>query len=448
MKPVVAIIGRPNVGKSTLFNRITRRRDAIVDDRAGVTRDRHYGDAVWNDQAFALVDTGGFVGGDDDPFAASIRFQVEQAVEEADAVVLVLDGKGGISPFDRDLMDRLRVVERPVFFAVNKIDGSEHEDLLYEFYALGLDTLYPLSAEHGYGVSDLLDDVVKQLPCAGEEEEGNHIRIALVGRPNVGKSSLINRLIGQERLVVSDVPGTTRDAIDTLCEHQGQSYLLIDTAGIRRKSKVDLKLEKFSIIKALKQLERCDVALIVLDAGEGVTEQDIKVAGYANERGCGTIFVLNKWDLVDNTTHTTRQYEERVHDASKFLSYAPVLTVSALSGRRIHKIFPLVKQIYNQYTTRIGTGQVNRIITDATTRTEPPLYKGRRLKFYYTTQISDRPPTFVSFVNHPDAVHFSYHRYLVNQLRANTGLDQVPLRLYFRQRSGRIEFGKKKKQRR
>jgi GTP-binding protein len=247
--------------------------------------------------------------------------------------------------------------------------------------------------------------------------------------------------------VVSDVPGTTRDAIDTICEHQGQSYLLIDTAGIRRKSKVDLRLEKFSIIKALKRLERCDVALIVLDAGEGVTEQDIKVAGYANERGCGTIFVLNKWDLVDKTTHTTRQYEERVRDASKFLSYAPVLTVSALSGRRIHKIFPLVKQIYKQYTTRIGTGQVNRIITDATTRTEPPMHKGRRLKFYYTTQISSRPPTFVSFVNHPDAVHFSYHRYLVNQLRANTGLDQVPLRLYFRQRSGRIDFGKKKKQR-
>jgi GTP-binding protein len=447
MKPVVAIIGRPNVGKSTLFNRITRRRDAIVDDRPGVTRDRHYGDAVWNDQVFALVDTGGFVGGDADPFAASIRFQVEQAVEEADAVILVLDGKGGISPYDRDLMDRSRVVACPVFYVVNKIDGPEQEDLLYEFYALGLDTLYPLSAEHGYGVSDLLDDVVKQLPCGGQEEEEHHIRIALVGRPNVGKSSLINRLIGQERLVVSDVPGTTRDAIDTICEHQGQSYLLIDTAGIRRKSKVDLKLEKFSIIKALKQLERCDVALIVLDAGEGVTEQDIKVAGYANERGCGTIFVLNKWDLVDKTTHTTRQHEERVRDASKFLSYAPVLTVSALSGRRIHKIFPLVKQIYKQYSTRIGTGQVNRIITDATTRTEPPLYKGRRLKFYYTTQISDRPPTFVSFVNHPDAVHFSYHRYLVNQLRANTGLDQVPLRLYFRQRSGRIEFGRKKKHR-
>ncbi len=448
MKPVVAIIGRPNVGKSTLFNRITRRRDAIVDDRPGVTRDRHYGNAVWNDQEFILVDTGGFVSGDDDQFAASIRFQVEQAVEEADAVVLLLDGKGGISPFDRDLIDWLRVVERPLFYAVNKVDGPEQEDRLYEFYALGIETLYPISAEHGYGISDFLDEVVKQLPPSAEESDADHIRIALVGRPNVGKSSMINRLVGQERLVVSDVPGTTRDAIDTLCEHQGQSYLLIDTAGIRRKAKVDLKLEKFSIIKALKRLERCDVALVVLDANEGVTEQDIKVAGYANDRGCGTIFVLNKWDLVDKETHTTRKYEERVRYASKFLNYAPVITVSALSGQRIHKIFPLVKTLYKQYTTRIGTGQVNRIINNATNRTEPPLHKGRRLKFYYTTQISDRPPTFVSFVNYPDAVHFSYQRYLLNQLRTETGLDKIPLRLYFRQRSGRIDFGRKKKRRR
>jgi GTP-binding protein len=448
MKPVVAIIGRPNVGKSTLFNRITRRRDAIVDDRPGVTRDRHYGNAVWNDQEFILVDTGGFISGDDDRFAASIRFQVEQAVEEADAVVLVLDGKGGISPFDRDLIDWLRAVERPLFYAVNKIDGPEQEDRLYEFYTLGIEALYPLSAEHGYGVSDFLDEVVKHLPPATKEADADHIRITMVGRPNVGKSSLINRLIGQERLVVSDVPGTTRDAVDTICEHQGQSYLLIDTAGIRRKAKVDLKLEKFSIIKALKRLERCDVALVVLDAGEGVTEQDIKVAGYANDRGCGTIFVLNKWDLVDKTTHTTRQYEEQVRYASKFLNYAPVITVSALTGQRIHKLFPLVRTLHKQYTTRIGTGQVNRIITNATNRTEPPLHKGRRLKFYYTTQISDRPPTFVSFVNYPDAVHFSYRRYLLNQLRTETGLDKVPLRLYFRQRSGRIEFGKRKKRRR
>jgi len=445
MKPVVAIIGRPNVGKSTLFNRITRRRDAIVDDRPGVTRDRHYGDAVWDDRDFMLVDTGGFVSGDDDRFAAPIRFQVEQAVEEADTVVLVLDGKGGISPFDSDLIDRLRTVDRPVFYVVNKIDGPEQENRLYEFYALGIETLHPLSAEHGYGVSDFLDNLLKSLPSTTTEADQEHIRIALVGRPNVGKSSLINRLLGQERLVVSDLPGTTRDAIDTLCQHAGQSYLLIDTAGIRRKAKVDLKLEKFSIIKALKRLERCDVALVVLDASEGITEQDVKVAGYASERGCGTIFVVNKWDLADKTVTTPRKFEEQLRYVSKFLNYAPMLTVSARSGQRIHKIFPAVNAVYNQYVTRIGTGQVNRIVNHATTRTEPPLHKGRRLKFYYTTQIADRPPTFVSFVNFPGAVHFSYQRYLLNQIRTETGLDKVPLRLYFRQRSGRIDFTKKKK---
>ncbi|MGD9367084.1 MAG: ribosome biogenesis GTPase Der [Desulfobacteraceae bacterium] len=448
MKPVVAIIGRPNVGKSTLFNRITRRKDAIVDDRPGVTRDRHYGNAVWDDHEFILVDTGGFVSGDDDPFAAPIRFQVEQAVEEADAVLLVLDGKDGISPFDRDLIDRLRPVRRPIFYAVNKIDGLEQEDHLYEFYALGIEHLYPLSAEHGYGVSDFLDALVTSLPLAEEETDQEYIRIALVGRPNVGKSSLVNRLVGQQRLVVSDLPGTTRDAVDTVCIHEGKSYLLIDTAGIRRKAKVDMKLEKFSIIKALKRLERCDVALVVLDAEEGITDQDIKVAGYASERGCGTIFVLNKWDLVDKTVYTPRQYEVQLRYASKFLSYAPVLTVSALTGQRIHKVFPLVNAIHEQYTTRIGTGQLNRIIGNATARTEPPLHKGRRLKFYYTTQIKARPPTFVSFVNYPDAVHFSYHRYLLNQIRAETGLDKVPLRLYFRQRSGRIVFKDKKKRKR
>jgi GTP-binding protein len=448
MKPVVAIIGRPNVGKSTLFNRITRRRDAIVDDRPGVTRDRHYGDAAWDDHAFMLVDTGGFIIGDDDPFAGPIRYQVEQAVEHADVVVVVLDGKGGISPFDRDLMHWLRAVQRPVFYTVNKIDGIEQEEHLYEFYALGMETLYPISAEHGYGVSDFLDALVKTLPLCMETSDQSRIRIALVGRPNVGKSSLINRLIGQQRQVVSEVPGTTRDAIDTLYEHGGQRYLLIDTAGIRRKARVDLKLEKFSIIKALKRLERCDVALVVLDAGEGITEQDVKIAGYASERGCGTIFVLNKWDLVDKKNQSLRKFEEQLRHASKFLTYAPILTVSALSGQRTHRIFPMVDALYQQYTTRIGTGQINRVVTQATRRTEPPLHKGRRLKFYYTTQISDRPPTFVSFVNYPDAVHFSYQRYLLNQIRIETGLDKVPLRLYFRQRSGRIEYKKKKQRRR
>ena len=448
MKPIVAILGRPNVGKSTLFNRITRRRDAIVDNQPGVTRDRHFGDAVWDEREFILIDTGGFISGDEDQFAAPIRFQVEQAIAEADVVLLVLDGKGGISPFDRELIDRLRILQRPVFYAVNKIDGIEQEKHLYEFYALGIETLYPLSAEHGYGVPSFLDDLIKALPVHAQTDDQGHIRIAMVGRPNVGKSSLINRLLGEERLVVSDVPGTTRDAIDTLCEWNGRSYLLIDTAGIRRKAKVDLKLEKFSIIKALKRLERCDIALVVLDAGQGITEQDIKVAGYANERGCGTIFIANKWDLVNAADLTPRKFEQDLRHAAKFLHHSPLLTLSALTGKRMAKLFPMVDQVYAQYSTRIGTGQINRIITKATERTEPPLHKGRRLKFYYTTQISDSPPTFVSFVNYPNAVHFSYQRYLLNQIRIEGGLDQVPLRLYFRQRSGRLTFSKKKTKKR
>jgi GTPase len=445
MKPIVAIIGRPNVGKSTLFNRITRRRDAIVDDRPGVTRDRHYGNAVWDRHEFILVDTGGFVSGDADNFAASIRYQVEQAVAQADAVVLVLDGKGGVSPFDRDLVNWLRSRKQPIFYAVNKIDGPSLEQQLFEFYALGVEPLYPVSAEHGYGMTDFMDDLVGVLPPAQTEPDPDSIRIALVGRPNAGKSSLANRLVGQERLLVSDTPGTTRDAVDTVCQRGGRAYRLIDTAGIRRKSKVDLKLEKFSIIKALQSLARCDVALVLLDAGLGVTDQDIKVAGYAHDRGCGAIFVVNKWDLVDKAAVTPRKFELQLREAAKFLPFAPVVTVSALTGQRVNKIFPLVNQVYAQYTTRIGTGQINRIVNQATLRTEPPLHKGHRLKFYYTTQISERPPTFVSFVNFPDAVHFSYQRYLMNRIRTETGLDKVPLRLYFRQRTGKINFGRKKK---
>jgi GTPase len=445
MKPIVAIIGRPNVGKSTLFNRITRRRDAIVDDRPGVTRDRHYGDAVWDRHEFILIDTGGFVSGDADNFAASIRYQVEQAVAQADAVVLVLDGKGGVSPFDRDLVNWLRTRQQPIFYTVNKIDGPSLEQQLFEFYALGVEPLYPVSAEHGYGMTDFMDDLVGVLPPSQTEPDPDSIRIALVGRPNAGKSSLANRLVGQERLLVSDTPGTTRDAVDTVCQRGGRAYRLIDTAGIRRKSKVDLKLEKFSIIKALQSLERCDVALVLLDAGLGVTDQDIKVAGYAHDRGCGAIFVVNKWDLVDKAAVTPRKFELQLREAAKFLPFAPVVTVSALTGQRVNKIFPLVDRVYAQYTTRIGTGQINRIVNQATLRTEPPLHKGHRLKFYYTTQISERPPTFVSFVNFPDAVHFSYQRYLMNRIRTETGLDKVPLRLYFRQRTGKINFGRKKK---
>ncbi len=446
MKPIVAIVGRPNVGKSTLFNRITRTKDALVDDFPGVTRDRHYGDASWNDVEFTLVDTGGFTEGDD--FADEIRYQVHQAIADADVVLLLLDGKSGISPFDSDILGFLRSVDKPIFYAVNKIDSAEQEMHLAEFYQLGLPTLYPLSAEHRYGLADLLDDMAAVLSPLGqqpaEDLAGEMIRLAVVGRPNVGKSSLINRILGQERLLVSDIPGTTRDAIDSVCKFNGKSYLLVDTAGIRRKGRVTRKLEKFSIIKALRSLDRCDVALIVMDANEGITDQDISIAGYAYDRGCGCIMLLNKWDLVEKDSKTVKTYYDRLRDQAKFLSFAPAMTISALTGQRVVKTFQLVDEVYQQYIKRIATGQLNRIVEKAIEKNTPSLHRGKRIKFYYATQISTRPPTIVCFVNYPQAVHFSYKRYLINQLRKESGLDKTPIRMLFRQREGKYARRSKK----
>ncbi len=439
MKPIVAIVGRPNVGKSTLFNRITHTKDALVDNFPGVTRDRHYGDANWDDVEFTLVDTGGFTEGDD--LADAIRFQVHQAIADADVIMLLLDGKEGISPFDKDIINLLRSVEKPIFHVVNKIDGAEQEIYLSEFYQLGLETLYPLSAEHRYGLTDLLDEmvnVISDLATAPHEEAaGEMIRLAVVGRPNVGKSSLINWVLGENRLLVSNIPGTTRDAIDSVCKLNGKSYLLVDTAGIRRKGKVSRKLEKFSIIKALRSLERCDVALIVMDAAEGVTDQDISIAGYAYDRGCGCVFLLNKWDLVQKDSNTVKAYYERLRDQAKFLSFAPAMTISALTGQRITKTFKLVDEVYSQYVHRIATGQLNRILGKAIEKNAPSMHRGKQIKFYYAAQISTRPPTIVCFVNYPQAIHFSYKRYLINQLREESGLDKTPIRMIFRQREGR-----------
>jgi len=442
MKPIVALVGRPNVGKSTFFNQVTRTRGALVDDYPGVTRDRNYGDASWDGIDFTLVDTGGFSTGDDDRFAAQIRYQVRQAIEDADVIVFMLDGKGGPSPFDEEIVRLLREVTKPVFYAVNKIDGPEQDDLLYDFYQLGIDVLFPVSAEHRYGIPDFLDELVQVLPrMEADAGEDDIVKIAVVGRPNVGKSSLINRILGEDRLVVSDVAGTTRDAIDSVCTVGGKPYMLIDTAGIRRKGKVTRKLEKFSIIKALRGLDRCDIALIVIDAAEGITDQDMSIAGYAYERGCGCIFLLNKWDAVEKDQNTSRRFMEDLRYAAKFLSFAPALTISALTGLRVNKIFRLVDEVYGQYTFRMGTGQLNKILERATGRNEPSLHKGKRLKFYFATQAASRPPTFVLFVNFPEAVHFSYRRYLTNCFRDETGLDRTPIRLLFRERTGRIDFG-------
>ncbi len=434
MKPVVAIVGRPNAGKSTFFNRITRTKDALVDDFPGVTRDRHYGTCTWNDVDFSVIDTGGFSTGEEDDFISLSRDQVHQAISDSDAVILLLDGKGGVSPYDTELIEILRGLSCPVFYAVNKIDSYEKEDNINEFYRLGIETLYPVSAEHGYGVPDFLDILVSTFPKSPVEEDTDAIKIAIIGRPNVGKSSLVNRLLGENRVIVSNIPGTTRDSIDTTCEINGQKYLLIDTAGIRRKKQVYEKIEKISIIKALQSIERCDIALILIDAHEGVTDQDVKIAGYAFERGCGCIFLLNKWDLVEKDTKTLKQYIENLRMDAKFLSFTPVLALSALTGQRVPKIFNLVNKVYEQYSARIATGPLNKIFEQATSRTEPSMFQGRRIKFFYATQVTTKPPTFISFVNVPDGIHFSYQRYLINQIRQETGLDQTPVRLFFRKR--------------
>ena len=448
MKPVVALVGRPNVGKSTLFNRITKSRQALVDDMPGVTRDRQYADTQWEDKQFTLVDTGGFLSADDDYFASQIKEQLLRAVDQADVIVFIMDGRTGLSPYDRDLADLLRRTEKPVLYLVNKVESlHRQEDELGEFYTLGVDRFYKVSAEHGLGVGDFLSDLVEMLPDApaqdeaqADDDENGPIRIAIIGRPNVGKSSLANRLFGDQRVVVNDKAGTTRDAIELSVNRNGREFILKDTAGIRRKGKVTEKLEKFSILKALDSMEDCDVALILIDCSEGITDQDITIAGYAEKRGCGAIFLLNKWDLVDKSEKGQQAFFNELRQKAKFLSYAPVITISAKTGQRCHKIFNEVEQVYKEYCHRINTGMVNRIIEDAVYRDEPSLHKGRRLKFFYASQVAVKPPTFVCFVNYPDAVHFSYKRYLVNQLRQMIPLNLTPVNLYFREKTGKIEF--------
>ncbi|MBN1843423.1 MAG: ribosome biogenesis GTPase Der [Deltaproteobacteria bacterium] len=434
MKPIVAIIGRPNVGKSTLFNRMTRSRKALVDDFPGVTRDRIYGDAQWDEVSFTVVDTGGFSEFESEQFAPLVKYQVIQAMEEADAIIMLLDGREGVTPVDVDLVQRLRQSSTPVFYGVNKIDGPRHESLMADFSVLGIEPLYPISAEHRYGMGDFMDALIGVLPQTAPETASDRIRLAVIGRPNVGKSSLINRLLGDERLVVSEVPGTTRDAVDSICKVNDKEYVLIDTAGIRRKKQVKKKIEKFSIIKALKSLGRCHIALVMMDAVSGVTDQDVRIAGYACERGRACIVLLNKWDLVKKDSATAAQYVQKVKDRLKFMSFAPVSTISALTGQRTFQIFDLVDAVYQQYATRVSTGPLNRIVKTIVSRNEPSIYRGRRVKFYYSTQTSAAPPTFVCFVNYPEGIHFSYERYMINELREALGLDKTSIRLIFRKR--------------
>lgn len=436
---LVALIGRPNVGKSTLFNRMTKRRDALVDPAPGVTRDRHYARVSWDEQPFVLVDTGG-IEDDDDTITGHIRNQAMLAIEEADIIFFLMDGREGLTPSDIEIVDLLRRTEKKVFYIVNKIDSLDVEDaLLSPFWELGVEMLWPLSGDHGYGFGSLMDAVSPHLrkiemPLNLPE---NTMRVAFLGRPNVGKSSMINAIIGQERMVVSDLAGTTRDSVDILVSRDQYNYLLIDTAGIRRKGKTTEKLEKFCVLKALKALERCDIALVLIDAEEGVTEQDTKIIGYTQDQGRALIVLINKWDLLKADTKRQEQLLEELQIAIKFIPFAPVLKVSALTGTGIKRLFPEIGKVYRQFYQRFPTAALNRLLAEAVAHHEPPYHHGRRLKFYYTAQLATAPPRFAVIANDPDGIHFSYQRYLTNYFREGLGLDKVPIRLFFRERSGR-----------
>lgn len=435
--PVVALVGRPNVGKSTLFNRITRGRKAIVDPTPGVTRDRHYEKVTIDDRHFMLVDTGGIELDRDETMSSLIQQQTMQAIDEADFIVLLLDARGGLLAEDYEVVRMLRRIDKPVFHVVNKIDGPEQEmTLLSQFYELGIDRLWPVSAEHGYGVLDFLNTLSAAMQPAESAEllPEDTIRIACIGRPNVGKSSLINRLLGRERMVVSEVPGTTRDSVHTLLETKAGRYLLIDTAGIRKKGKVTEKLEKFSVLRSLAALEECDIALLLVDAGEGITEQDARVIGYALERGRACLVLVNKWDLVKGDAKKQKWIMNEIAMALRFMEYAPVLKISALTGTGVKKILPAVNEVYEQYRMSFSTNRLNTLLGQAVEAHVPPIHKGKRLKLYYTTQVGVKPPTFVIFANYPKGVHFSYQRFLVNQFRDGLGLSKVPVRIVLKER--------------
>jgi len=436
--PLVALIGRPNVGKSTIFNRMTRSRQAIVDPTPGVTRDRHYGRFVWQERQGMLVDTGGLEDAAGDSMGNHIRRQALAALEEADIVLFVLDGREGVLPGDSEIADLLRRADKPLYVLVNKIDSPAQEDLLLApFHALGFERLWPLSGEHGHGLNELLDDLSRHLPPPAEELRDEAVRLAVLGRPNAGKSSLINQILGEERMVVSEQAGTTRDAVDTLVVQGSHRYRFIDTAGIRRKGKTRDKLEKFSVFKALSALARCDIALVLLDGAAGIAEQDANILGYVQDQGCACIVLVNKWDLVERDRELARRRLEDVERATTFMAFAPVLKVSALNGRGIKRIFPLIGTLMRQQQARFGAGPLNRILREAVEQHPPGLHHGRHVKFYFASQLATAPPTFALVTNAPEGVHFSYQRYLVNRFREGLGLGLVPLRLVFRPRSGR-----------
>ena len=435
-KPVVAIVGRPNVGKSTLFNALAGEMISIVKDTPGVTRDRIYADVSWLDREFTLIDTGGIEPDSKDVILSQMREQAQIAIDTADVIIFITDVKQGLVDSDSKVADMLRRSAKPVILVVNKVDNFEKfMPDVYEFYNLGIGDPVPISAASRLGLGDMLDEVAAHFPeGSGEEEEDDRPRIAIVGKPNVGKSSIINKLLGENRVIVSDVAGTTRDAIDTEILHDGKEYIFIDTAGLRRKSRIKEELERYSIIRTVTAVERADVVLVVIDAAEGVTEQDAKIAGIAHERGKGIIIVVNKWDAIEKNDKTMREYDNKIRQVLSYLSYAEIMYVSAETGQRLNKLYEMIDIVIENQTLRVATGVLNEIMAEAVAMQQPPSDKGKRLKLYYITQVSVKPPTFVIFVNDKELMHFSYTRYLENKIREAFGFRGTSLKFFVRER--------------
>ena len=434
-KPTVAIIGRPNVGKSTFFNYIVGSRISIVEDTPGVTRDRIYAETNWRGRTFTVVDTAGIEPESDDIIISQMREQAQIAIEIADVIVFLTDIKQGVTATDEEIAVMLRKSKKPVILVCNKADNmSRDKNDIYEFYNLGMGDVYPVSAANALGIGDVLDAIYEKLPQKNDDEEDERIKVAVIGKPNVGKSSLINKILGENRTIVSNIAGTTRDAIDTEYENNHGKYVLIDTAGIRRKSKVTESIEKFSIMRTLLAIERADVCLMMIDATEGVTDQDAKIAGEAHEAGKGIIIVVNKWDEYEKETGTLEKYKKDIYAKLSYLSYAPIIFISAKTGQRVEKIFDLINHVNEQNSMRVSTSALNQVINEAIALVQPPTDKGKRLKILYGTQVSTKPPTFVIFVNNKELFHFSYERYLVNQIRREFGLEGTPIRMIAREK--------------